>query len=109
MSGDRVDPAFPNRPQSEDFWLLSRIAVEADKSAETLGGDGFMQWVESVVDLKSLQYMAQQRALRSVEASVKTQVPDERMMSSNTATFMDGFLLGVRFALAKTAPEGGDA
>lgn len=53
---------FPNRPSHPDFWLMAEVAQDLDAAAENHVP------IESIVgdlDLPSLAYMAEQRALRA--------------------------------------------
>lgn len=57
---------FPNRPTHDDFWLLCEIVQDYDSAADD--GATVEQLVNPVVDLESLLYTAEQRALRASKA-----------------------------------------
>lgn len=86
------DPRFPNRPDHPDFWLISQAVIDADAAADA------SQDVESVVaplvDMKSLAYMAQQRAGRMVD-----QLPfaGPAIKSAVGAAWIDAFFAGANY------------
>lgn len=89
-----MSTAFPNRPDHPDFERLSRIVHAMEKEVEGLSGDEWQAaWdaeVNKTIDLMSLVYFAHQRALRATQEGGD--------VVAQTQMFIDGFLMGARFA-----------
>lgn len=84
MSDPLRDPRFPDRPQTQDFWRLSEIALDHDgdpRSVEDIIGE--------VIDHDSLVYMVHQRVGRLVSN------PDLEAILGGVA--LDAFMLGAKF------------
>lgn len=98
-----TDPRFPLRPEHNDLWLMSQALIDTDAQADT--GQPIDDIVGRYVDLESLAYMAEQRALRALGPGAP-----EKLSTLLAATWMDAFLAGVQFQNlkstgAQTAPE----
>lgn len=95
-----ADPRFPNRPQHPDFQKMS-AAVRALDAA----GDSGQSLEEIVaghdVDVDSLIYMANQRALRAVLLFESSPAPDEAKYSAN---WIDGFMAGLKIERDRPTP-----
>lgn len=81
---------FPDRPDHPDFWKLSEIVLQLDGRAMEDESD-FASTLASMMDPKSLCYMARQRAMRLLE----------RGLVSLTSLYIDGFAAGYRYAERK--------
>lgn len=79
---------FPNRPEHDDFWTLCMIVQDLDSAADDAGFD---RLVGPIIDIPSLLYMTEQRALRAVVNS-----STEEFIRIQ-ATWLDGFILGAMF------------
>lgn len=88
------DPAFPHRPDHPDLERLTRTVYDMEAAIEGLSGEEWVQaWNEEVsrtIDQMSLVYFAHQRALRVT--------PPDGDVVAQTQMFIDGFLMGARFA-----------
>jgi hypothetical protein len=67
---DEVFGKRPGRPDHPDFWRISEVFLANDGAIESARNDTAREdeWVRrtsSVVDIESVTYMAQQRALRA--------------------------------------------
>jgi hypothetical protein len=84
-----------NRPEHPDFWMLSEIVISQDAAVDNKAIT-FEEVVNKVVDVHSLAYMAQQRAMRisGPYAPVSEQ-------SKIAAVYMDAFLTGAAFQAKK--------
>jgi hypothetical protein len=79
---------FPNRPDHPDFWLMAECVQDVDAAAD----DGIaMERIIGKVDMRSLAYMASQRALR-----IKIP-PGGLTVAAAGAGWIDGFMAGVNF------------
>lgn len=83
---NKIDPRFPDRPQHEDFWIISQALRDHDAAADA---GKFKDLFKDIVDMNSLNYAAFQRSLRIGAGS------------GGAALFMDGFMAGYAFAKAK--------
>lgn len=105
-----TDPAFPNRPDHKDFYALALTVQDNDHAADNATDGMFDDMIARHVDKASLLYMAQQRALRSlqlmrmemvsrgVDASVTNHIE-----SAMIGTWVDGFMCGVNFDFKRHA------
>ena len=101
MSDPLRDPQFPDRPQHPDFWSLSELTMKRDGQA-TEDGKTLPEFLDDVVDLDSLIYMARQRVrfiLRST--GVPAEVIDV-IESQVISAYIDAFLLGHDYHAKKT-------
>lgn len=92
-----------NRPDHDDFWTLSAIIIDSDEIATK---ESLRAAIGELVDLDSLAYMAEQRALRSLR------IQDEEEFCRNkeaiailASIWMDAFITGVRFEKKKNSKE----
>jgi hypothetical protein len=90
-----TDP-FPQRPDHPDFWMLSRIVIDLDKRAEAPDMP-FADMIAAVVDIRSVMYMASQRALRAAGPVVPTRFHHGKLQ----AAWVDGFMTGARYQAEK--------
>lgn len=91
------DPAFPDRPQTEDFDLMSEAVCAIDRAVDS-GMDPEDIFALAGVLSRSVTYMAQQRAMRAginVEDNVQT-----------AAAWVDGFVVGAMFARLRDSQDG---
>ncbi len=92
---------FP-RPEHDDFWLLSEVILDSDVEATT---ESLLEAVRDYVDLQSLTYMAQQRAIRALGISSMDELTDSREETVTlAAAWMDAFVVGVRFERERSNP-----
>lgn len=90
-----TDRAFPNRPDHPDFWRLSEVVLQLDGAIDE-AEDKEAVWervVSDIVDIPSLEYMAEQRALRAVGSAAPV-----ALITKLTALYLDGFCAGAKFA-----------
>jgi len=93
------DPRFPDRPDHPDFWKLSEIINHFDDLADK-GMDLMDVAILKGLDLKSLVYMAKQRALRALDTYKDTEAYPEGSTNEETrvaASWLDGFMAGQDF------------
>lgn len=94
----RNDPRFPNRPDHPDFWRLSEIVMGMDAWLDVAKPenrqDVFQKIVTDVIDIRSVTYMADQRALR---AMMFLGVPRE-YQAATAAMWLEAFIMGVKYA-----------
>lgn len=77
---------FPDRPDSDDFWLMAEVVQDLDAAAD----DGMvLDRIVADLDATAVAYMAQQRALRA------------GMDLSGAALWIDAFVLGVMYQRQK--------
>lgn len=84
---------IPGQPDHDDFWLM----VEVVQDLNNAGDDGVpLTKIVSDIDLPSLVYMAEQRALRveQVLASMDTPMDPQVVYAS---VWMEAFKSGVEF------------
>lgn len=93
MSDPLNDPAFPDRPQTQDFWRLADVALAHD--ATSYETDGIDSIVTGMVDLPSLMYVAQNRigTAYGIDLDAVPTVVKLRFL----AIYLDAFALGVDF------------
>ena len=92
----------PTRPEHDDFWLLSEVILDSDTQATT---ESLLDAVRDYVDLQSLTYMAQQRAIRALGISDIDELTSSREeVVTLAAAWMDAFVLGVRFERERNNP-----
>lgn len=89
------DPRFPDRPRTEDFYLLSEIVQELDAAVDLTDAkdEAYLAKIAEFIDPEALQYLAIRRAmlvsrLRECTAGV-------------AAGMINGFLLGAAFERRK--------
>lgn len=99
---------MPNRPDHPDFWLISQTLIDNDASLDIAVDKpaAFRTIVNAVADIASLQYAAEQRALRAFGANSPS-----GLRTAAAALWMDGFVAGAGYHKLKTeggqsAPEG---
>lgn len=85
---------FPNRPDTDDFWLMAEIVQDLDSAADD--GTKLDRLVSPIVDTASLAYMASQRGLRAYT-----------MLSGGgqvrlSAAWLEGFVAGAMYLKRKT-------
>jgi hypothetical protein len=90
------DPRYPNRPEHPDFWLLSQVLIDNDAVADS--GESFEDIMARYIDVESVAYAVNQRALRAVGPMATNAV-----RAKYGAVWLDGFLAGVRYQHAKHA------
>ena len=91
------DPAFPDRPQTEDFDLMLEAVLKLDGAADA-GLDPEDIFILAGIDSRSVTYMARQRALRA------QQLPDGDLKTA--AAWVDGFMLGLHVARLRDSQDG---
>jgi hypothetical protein len=82
-----IDPRFPDRPQHEDWYLLSEVIQENDAKAEQASADVFGI---AGVDQASAIYAIKQRYLRMTAV-------DRDPAVVGMGLWLDGFAAGVAF------------
>lgn len=95
------NPMFPDRPTHLDFERLSQASKEIDGCADEPDFD-FQAYTNAIVDLKSLQYMAEQRAghgIREALGVALTELPIP-FQAFIVSTYMDGLVLGALYERA---------
>lgn len=97
--GPKVDPRFPDRPQHPDFWRLAAIVKQMDRVSLDEGWHMAIQKY-APVDVASLGYMAQQRAMRAGDL---LEGADDR--EQNIIMWLDGFTAGMRLAHIEASGE----
>lgn len=81
------------RPDHPDFWLMAECVQDVDAAAD----DGVaIERIIGKVDMKSLAYMASQRALRMGTAT-------RHPTAAVGAGWIDGFMAGVNFQKRKSS------
>lgn len=92
--------SFPNRPDTADFWLLAEVVQDFDSAADD--GTPIDRLIAPIVDMDSLVYMAQQRALRAQMADnpliAQSKLPLEVKLAG---LWMEGFAAGAQFQKRK--------
>lgn len=100
------DPRFPNRPDHDDFWLISqaligkivRLAQKADSGYFGRGPRAALTTIISrIVDMASLEYAASQRVLRMMGQFHL----DDQMRSVGAGLWIDGFIAGAEYQRLK--------
>jgi hypothetical protein len=88
------DPAFPDRPDHQDFRVLSRIIQQMDYDGEHNEDQNVVEsLIPSGVDVESVIYMAKQRARRGEELFTK----EASFYSKAVIMWLDAFTAGVKF------------
>jgi hypothetical protein len=97
-----TDPRFPNRPNHPDFWLMSQAIVDTDAQSET--GQAAPDIMGRLVDVESLTYVAEQRALRAAPRLETGGLVfrNPQNMSILAGLWIDAFVAGARFQHLKT-------
>lgn len=94
MSDFFRDPAFPDRPQSLDYWRMVEVINRLDgESAE--GGRGSADVTAEYADPEAVMYMGLQRAMR-MEQATGGAIPAHVV----AALWMDGFVAGAAYGAA---------
>lgn len=89
-----------NRPDTEAFWKLSQILIATDEQAER--EQSVETIVKGIIDVDTLVYVAQQRAFRSLNIETEEQYRRHiKEVALKTATWMDGFVTGYKYAKAQ--------
>lgn len=84
-----------NRPNTDEFWLLSELLITQDNTAEALG---LKAAVQEVIDLETLAYVAEQRTFRVLGIFTEEQLQAKRTeVAKISAIWMDAFLIGVKY------------
>lgn len=89
------DERFPNRPDTPDFWRLSRVLRKLDKIVDTSISDAEREAAyeatiaENGITADVLSYVAVQRALRLTGGAGSTKL---------AAAWVDGFIAGAEYA-----------
>lgn len=92
MSDPLNDPRFPERPTHPDFWRISEVLLQHD--GEAVEGDlPVEEIVKETVDMKSLTYVAMQRAGIACQRSG---LP-EALVPVLAGTWLDAFMAGAKF------------
>ena len=91
------DPAFPDRPQTEDFDLMSEAVCAIDRAIDS-GADPEDIFALAGVVSRSVTYMAAQRAMRA-----GVNVKDDTLTA---AAWVDGFVVGAMFARLRDSQDG---
>ena len=92
----------PNRPDHEDFWLMSRLVIDNDYRCDELGETALKEIVEEQIDTSSLTYMAQQRAYRLLDIlTTGDLLGREDEVIAMSATWVDAFIVGAQYAKEK--------
>lgn len=84
----------PDRPDSPDFWRLSETVLQFDGAASEDGMD-LDEIAEGRIDLDALNYMAEQRAMRLLQASGLPYHP--LVFCALHAAFTTAVLTGIEF------------
>jgi len=79
-----------SRPDHPDFWTLSNVVIQIDAMAEQ--HQGFTEIVGRMIDIDSVTYMAEQRAIRAMGPNAS---PATRSLIG--ATWIDGFMAGINY------------
>lgn len=98
-----TDPAWPDRPDHPDFWLISQGLIEQDAQAEQ--GQHMDEMVQRYVDLPSLHYAATQRAgmMAHIASKGRLVVSAQQLEVAIGAAWLDAFVQGARFQALKDA------
>lgn len=89
--------SVPGQPEHDDFWLMAEVVQDLNNA----GDDGVpLTKIVSDVDLDSLVYVAQQRALRA-EQMLATMDPPPDLDVVYTSLWMEAFKSGVEFQKRK--------
>ena len=92
---------FPNRPDNPDFWRLSELVLQLDGQASE-GGNRIDEIVATVVDPRSLAYVAMHRAMRVLGISTRRELTIHMAEAARLATvYHEGFVIGCRFEAKK--------
>ena len=85
--------SFPGRPEHDDFWLMAEVLQDLNNA----GDDGVpVAKIVSDIDLDSLVYMAEQRALRVEQMLAAMDSPMDPQVVY-TSVWMEAFKSGVEF------------
>jgi hypothetical protein len=85
-----------SRPEHPDFWKLSEVVIQIDAMAEQ--HQGFTEIVGRMIDVDSVTYMAEQRAIRAMGPNAS---PATRALIG--ATWIDGFMAGINYRKQREA------
>lgn len=96
------DPEFPDRPKHDDFLMLAKLTVKLDNYCDDHGQKGLVEAVRDVVDGESVEYVADQRALRW-----KTMIEKKPWLGFKLLSWMwrEAFIIGVGLERARRARE----
>ncbi len=91
--------SFPRRPDHDDFWLMAAIIQDLDAAAD----DGVaLERIAGDIDLDSLLYMAEQRALRGAQAALGGR-RDADLETWLAGAWVDAFKAGMEFQKRRSA------
>jgi len=94
---------FFNRPDHDDFWILSEIIIDSDEVATQ---QSLMDAIDGYIDLDSLVYMAQQRALRALRVETEQElIEGKEAIAVLASVWMDAFVTGIRYEKKKNSKE----
>lgn len=98
---DPTDPRFPDRPTHPDWERLSLAVQTQDMDSDQPDFD-FAAYTNSLIDVKSMQYLAEQRAGHGLEniLGIRMEELPVPMKAFIVSTFMDGLVAGVLFQKA---------
>lgn len=97
------DPRFPNRPFTDDFFLLSEIIQEHDQAAE--GTENPFDLID--VDQQSLMYVIENRlGIFSQRMPLPSRL-QEMLSPILQAVYIDAFALGLEFGQRRIEEEEG--
>lgn len=98
-----TDPRFPHRPDHHDFWLLSQGLIEQDAQADS--GQPFEDLTARYVDVRSLLYVAEQRAALALKDDTRTTYvyAANDVRAKMIGMWVDAFVQGARFQALKAA------
>lgn len=85
---------FPNRPNHPDFWLMAEIVQDMDAAAEDKVG---LQRIIGDIDLQSLAYVAEQRAMRAAMWAKSDPLASADPIAQLGGMWIDAFKAGVEF------------
>lgn len=91
---------FPNRPDHKDLYDLAETSrgLDAASHAWTDANEGFAAEVRKDVDMESLVYHANQRAMRAMGIHTQEQIAANMSdMVRLISIYMEAFIVGVRF------------
>lgn len=91
------DEQFPNRPDTLDFWRMSESVLKQDGKASE-SGDSFHTILAELVDVESVIYMAEQRAMFLINH--KGLPYSEILKGLLMSVYLDAFTTGVNFQKA---------
>ena len=82
-----------NRPDHDDFWLMAEVVQDMDAAADE---GNFDRIIRPVVDMESLAYVAEQRAMRVVGP-----LASQEVYVKLQAAWLDAFIAGALYQKRK--------